>query len=87
MFLVFSAARDARPPLFMFRDNRLPFRNDVLNGEAHVQTYKTFLPHETCVSLRDKCDGINSASFYNWVLQFVASVCDLSAGGRHVLLT
>ena len=52
-----------------------------------MQTDATYLPHNTCVEVRPEGGGIDSANFFAWASELVASVRDLTTNGPHVLLT
>ena len=83
---VVSASGESGPPLFVFRGKRLPFREVLHNGKAEIQTYADYLPRGACLAMREEGGGADTRNFYEWAKKYVASVADLTANGRHVLL-
>ena len=84
---VISARGDTGPPLFVLQGKRLPYRRVVEGGVVRTQTYADLLPRTACIALREERGAVDSTNFVHWAHKFVESVSDLTANGRHVLLT
>lgn len=82
-----SAAGEIAPPLFVVKGKRLPFREVLVDGRVEVQTLAQMLPRGACLAMREEHGGVDATNFLSWAQQFVRSVADLTANGRHVLLT
>ena len=59
----------------------------VINGQMCTETYASYLPHNSCISLRSELAGVDSANFYEWAKHFVESVRSATTGGRKLLLS
>eukprot|EP00171_Calliarthron_tuberculosum_P002273 IDg2273t1 len=86
MMPVISAAGQCGPTLFIFKGQRMPYREVLRHGVAHVQTYADLLPRGSVMAFREERGGVDTKNFLGWARLFVDSVRDLTANGRKVLL-
>ena len=82
-----SATDEAGPPLYVFKGKKLPFREVLLHGRVQVQTYTQLLPRHACIAMREEGGRVDARNFLQWTHRFIESERDLTANGRHMLLT
>lgn len=82
-----SAGGEIGPTLYVFKGQKMPYREVVIAGETVVETLATHLPRNSVVTMREKVAGIDGNSFFKCAKIFCDFVRPQTAGGRKVLLT
>lgn len=82
-----SASWEVAPLLFIFHGKQVPYQDVLINGEAQSDSIVSHLPRHFMVYMKEESSGIDSESFFQFAKSFTNHVKDLTASGRHVLLT
>jgi len=82
-----NAGGEIGPTLYVFKGQKMPYREVVVGGKLVVETFATHLPRNSVVTMREKVAGVDSNSFFQWAEMFCKFVEPQTAGGRKVLLT